>query len=100
MSLPRRRPPPATFRPGLTLILLYLGAFFLLFSFLLVVPALWPLLDASSARTEAELEALARETAQTAIRGRLGIAFGLAFLATAAGGMLKILPGIGRRDAR
>ena len=40
------------------MILLYLGAFFLLFSFLLVVPALWPLLDASSARTEAELEAL------------------------------------------
>ena len=97
MSLPRRRPAPVTFRPGLTLILLYLGAFFMLFSFLLVVPELWPLLDASSARTEAELEALASQTAQTAIRGRLGIALGLAFLVTAAGGILKILPGIGSR---
>lgn len=99
MRPPQRRPAPVAFRPALTLLVLYLGLFFLLFSFALVVPALWPLLEDASMRPGPEVEALARETARNAVQGRLGLAFGLAVIVTAAGGWLRILPGIGRPRA-
>jgi len=80
------------FRPSITLTLVYLAAFFLVFALALVLPALWPLLG--SAATGPEIQALAQETARTVVRPRLGLAFGLAVLATALGGWLHLLPGM------
>ncbi len=80
------------FRPSITLTLVYLAAFFLVFALALVVPALWPLLG--TAATGPEIQALAHETARTAVSPRLGLAFGLAVLATALGGWLHLLPGL------
>jgi hypothetical protein len=89
-----RRPNPPAFRPGLTLLIVYFGVFFVGFSLALVMPELWPLFDDAGTRSEEELRTLAAETAQRAIRGRLGIAFALAFLATAIGGWTGRLPGL------
>jgi hypothetical protein len=72
--------------------LLYLALFFFVFALALVLPALLPLLQ--SAAPGPELQELARETARTALRPRIGIAFGLAVLATTVGVWLRVLPGI------
>lgn len=94
-DLPRRPRPSSGFRPSNTLLLLYFAAIFLFFAFALIVPALWPLLE--SPVTGPELQALAEETARTAVRPRLGLALGLAVVATGVGAWLRILPGL-RRD--
>ncbi len=92
---PRRRSSSGgTFRPKFTLTLLYAGAFFILFALLLVMPELWPLFH--STLPDAELEALAQETAQAAARGRIGVAFVLAVVATLAGSWFRVLPGLRR----
>jgi hypothetical protein len=94
-SLPPRSRPAyaaAAFRPTITLTLAYLAAFFLVFALALVLPALWPLIG--SAPPGPELQALAQDTARTALRPRLGLAFGLAILATALGAWLRVLPGM------
>jgi hypothetical protein len=77
------------------LTLAYLAVFFLIFALALVLPALWPLL--SSSAPGPELQALARETARTTLGSRMGLAFGLAVLATALGAWLRLLPGMPKR---
>lgn len=87
---PHRRPAP--FRPTISLSLAYLGAFFLAFAFALTLPALWPLLGSTAPGPE--LQERARQVARDALRPRLGLAFGLAALATLAGSWLRVLPGM------
>lgn len=89
-SSPRRNAAP--FRPAISLSLVYLAAFFLVFAFALALPALWPLLG--SAAPGPELQEHARRTAREALRPRMGLAFGLAVLATLAGTWLRVLPGM------
>lgn len=89
-SSPRRNAAP--FRPAISLSLVYLAAFFLVFAFALALPALWPLLG--NAAPGPELQEHARRTAREALRPRMGLAFGLAVLATLAGTWLRVLPGM------
>ena len=94
MSTSQRRGAPAgaVFRPTAMLIAAYLSAFFLVFALLLVLPALLPLLQ--STVPGPELQALAKETARSTISPRLGLAFGLAVVATTLGAWLRVLPGL------
>ncbi len=85
-------------RPVSLLILAYFCGAVVLFSFVLVLPALWPLLG--SASPGPEIERLAKETAHQALRPRLGLAVLLAVVATAAGVWLQVLPGLKRRRSR
>ena len=88
-----RRSAPA-FRPSFTLAVLYLGGFFLLFAFLLILPELLSVLrDVPSGP---EQERIARELAQRAAALRLLWAVGLALAAVGLGAYLQVLPGLKR----
>jgi hypothetical protein len=78
-------------RPRFTLGMFYLFAFFFLFCMILVGPALWEVLQ--SMPPGPEQEEAARVAAREAARGKLGIAFGLATLATGVGMYKGWLPG-------
>jgi hypothetical protein len=85
---PRRRPP--TFKPRGTVGLLYLTAFFFLFSFLQILPDLVGLLG-EVAPGEAQEQA-AEELARQKVNVLASLA--LALIATWLGAWLKILPGL------
>ena len=88
-----RRSAPA-FRPSFTLALLYLGAFFVLFAFLLILPDLLAVLR--DIPPGPEQEQMAREVARQAAKPRLLWAVGLALGAVGLGAYLEVLPGLKR----
>lgn len=90
-SRPPRKSPPV-FRPRFLLSLLYLAAFFLVFSLLLIAPELLEVLN--TIPTGPEQERLAEEVARDAIGPRLPIAIGLSLLALGVGGYYQRLPGL------
>ena len=90
--LSRRRAP--AFRPSFTLALLYLGAFFVLFAFLLILPDLLAVLR--DIPPGPEQEQMAREVARQAAKPRLLWAVGLALGAVGLGAYLQVLPGLKR----
>ncbi len=85
---PRRSPPP--FRPRFTLGILYLAVFFVLFSFLQVLPELIDLLGSVPPGPEQE-EAAAR-VMQEGMNPLISLALSLA--ATSLGSYYKVLPGM------
>ena len=91
--LPRRKPP--VLRPSFTLALLYLAGFFLLFSLLLILPELLPVLN--RVPPGPEQQRLAEEVAREAVRPRLLPALLLALCAVGLGSYLRLLPGLRRR---
>ena len=81
-------------RPRFTLLLIYLFAFFFLFCLILVVPALFEVLQ--TLPPGPEQEEAARIAAQEAASGKLGAAFLLATFATGVGLYKHWLPGTQR----
>jgi len=92
----RNVPSSRAFQPRFTLTLLYFFAFFFAFCFVLVAPELWRVLD--TVPHGPGQEAIAHEAARNALRPRLGVALGLAALATGVGIWTRKLPGL-RRSA-
>ena len=82
-----RKPPP--FRPRFSIGILYLVAFFFLFSFLQVLPDLVALLEMPPGPNQ---ELAAREAAQAATNPLASLL--LAVLATALGSYYSVLPGM------
>jgi hypothetical protein len=78
-------------RPRFTLGMLYLFGFFFLFCLILVLPALWDVLQ--SMPPGPEQQEAAREAARKAASGKLGLAFALATAATGIGMFKGWLPG-------
>ena len=90
--LSRRRAP--AFRPSFTLAVLYLGGFFLVFAFLMILPELLSVLrDVPPGPAQ---ERIAREVAQRAAGPRLLWAVGMALAALGLGAYLQVLPGLKR----
>ena len=90
--LSRRRAP--VFRPSFTLAVLYLGGFFLVFAFLMILPELLSVLrDVPPGPAQ---EQIAREVAQRVAGPRLLWAVGLALAALGLGAYLQVLPGLKR----
>jgi hypothetical protein len=85
-----RRPPP--FRPNVTLGLIYLAFFFLLFSLVLILPSLLEVLAAVPAGPAQETAAY--EVAREVARPRLYIAFALSAATVLIGSYYKVLPGM------
>ena len=99
MSLPpdhplygRRRAP--AFRPSFTLALVYLFAFFVVFSFLLIMPELLAVLR--DVPPGPEQQQVAQETARRAFAPRAVYALGLSLAAVGLGSYLQVLPGLKR----
>ena len=88
--LPRRKRP--VLRPSFTLALFYLAGFFLLFSFLLILPELLSVLDRVPAGPEQQR--VAQQVAREAVRPRLLPALLLAMGAVGLGSYLRLLPGL------
>ncbi len=74
--------------------LLYVGGFFLVFAFLLILPELLAVLR--DVPPGPEQERIAREVAQQAAAPRLPWAVGLAVAAVGLGSYLQVLPGLKR----
>jgi hypothetical protein len=86
---------PAALRPRVTLGLLYLFAFFLLYALLLVVPELSALARPAAPADEAALEQAAFEAAQHAFsRGRMLVALLAALATVVVAGRARWLPGL------
>jgi len=86
------------FRPRITLMLVYVAAFFFCYCLALVAPGLieiWQ--ELPQAPGAADLER-AEQTAMRIARPRLGLALAAAVVTTAAGGSAGLLPGLGSRD--
>ncbi len=94
--LSRRRAP--AFRPSFTLAVLYIGGFFVVFAFLLILPELLAVLR--DVPPGPEQERIAREVAQRAAGPRLLWALGLALAALGLGSYLQVLPGLKRPSPR
>jgi hypothetical protein len=99
MSLPpehplsgRRRAP--AIRPSFTLALVYLLAFFVVFSLLLIMPELMGVLR--DVAPGPEQERVAQEVARKAFGPRAIYALGLALAAVGLGSYLRVLPGLRR----
>jgi hypothetical protein len=99
MSLPpdhplsgRRRAP--AFRPSFTLALVYLLAFFVVFSLLLIMPELMGVLR--DVAPGPEQERVAQEVARQAFGPRALYALGLALAAVGRGSDRRVLPGLRR----
>jgi ABC-type phosphate transport system permease subunit len=86
-----RRPPRATFQPRFTIGLLYVVAFFLLYSLLLAAPALFEVANALPPGPEQQ-EAASR-AAKEAVQSRLWMAGVAALVTTAIGIRAGVLPG-------
>ena len=78
-------------QPHATLAILYLFAFFLLYCFILVAPALWQVLV--SVPPGPEQQAVAEQIARETLRPRLLLAFLAALASVAFGTWKRILPG-------
>ncbi len=77
---------------------LYVGGFFVVFAFLLILPELLAVLRDVSPGPEQER--IAREVAQRAAGPRLLWALGLALAALGLGSYLQVLPGLKRHSPR
>ena len=96
---PRRR--PVTFRPRFTAMLVYLFAFFVLYSFLLAAPDLFEIIREAGSLSEQELlerEQEFRERGEAAtfqaLRGRFHLALGAAVITVGLCAWRQILPGM------
>lgn len=88
---PHRRRAP-TFAPRFTLSLVYLVAFFFLYAFILILPALLGVLERVAPGPEQQ--AAAENAARTLIQPKLGLAFGMSLVTTAVGAFYGVLPGL------
>ena len=66
--------------------------FFLLYAFILILPALLGVLE--TVEPGPEQQAAAEKAAQTLIQPKVGLAFAMALVTTAVGGFYGILPGM------
>ena len=85
--LRRRRP---SFTPRFTISILYLLFFFVVFSFLMVLPDLLAILGTEA--TDSELEQAAKEATQAGFQWQIALLASLAV--TACGARYKFLPGL------
>jgi hypothetical protein len=94
-SRPRRR--PVTFRPRFTLLVLYVGFFFVAISLLAALPdlieAFRSLPPGPDQLTDEELDQ-ARQIARNSLRGKLPFTFAAAVIATGIGSYRGWLPGM------
>ena len=81
----------AVLRPRFTLLIFYLFGFFFLYCFALVAPALWEVFQ--SMPPGPEQEEAAKQAAQQAAAGRMGIAAVAAIVTTGIGMYKDLLPG-------
>ena len=91
-SVRRPRKSPPVFQPRFVLSLLYLAAFFMVYSLALVAPELLEVLN--TAPVGPEQERLAEEAARAAFRPRLPIAIGLSLLTLGVLGYYQRIPGL------
>jgi hypothetical protein len=91
-AAPRRATPPGGFQPRFTLMMLYFFAFFFLYCFALVSPALFEI--ATSPVSGPEQEALAKEATHRGLQGRLWIAVAAATATTGLAIWTRALPGL------
>ena len=96
---PRRRPPGAAFSPRFTLLLLYFFALVVLFGLLFALPALvdaYRELPPGTGELTPEELARARETARTALAGKVPWTIVAAVATLAVGLWRNVLPGLKR----
>jgi hypothetical protein len=88
---PLRRRPPVVPRPFFTLAIVYVFAFFFVYAFALVVPALLEVLRTMPPGPEQQ--AAAEQAAREAATGRIGLALMLALATVVLGVWSRKLPG-------
>lgn len=94
-STPRRAQRSPGFQPRVTLGILYVAAFFLAWSLLLVAPELWRVLETvPPGPTQQEI---ASRVAREAVRARFGVALAAALATTGLGIYMRALPGMRER---
>jgi len=89
---PSRRRAPSFPRPFFTLAIVYIFAFFFVYAFALVAPALYDVLQSTPPGPEQELAA--QQAAYEAASGRMGLAFLLAVATVVLGAWSQKLPGL------
>lgn len=89
------QPSRPTFQPSFLLLLLYLIGFFFIAALLLILPELLEVL--AEVPPGPEQQEIAQEVARKAARPRILPALAIAFVLTAVGAYLEILPGFRKR---